>query len=102
MDQEGTMDLDATGWPQLPTVGSRIEFHGGDIVLQTLGVCTIVRTDHVCNAAGKPGGRVTIQTDRGEMVDVSLSQVRSHAVLIADGLQQLKLEAQMRWAREHG
>src|SRR5262249_21747244 len=79
LDQEGTMDLDATGWPRLPTVGSRIEFHGGDIVLQALGVCTIVRADHVRNAAGKPGGRVTIRTERGELVEVTLSQVRSHA-----------------------
>ena len=96
------MDLDATGWPQLPTVGSRIEFRGGGIELQVIGACTIVRTDHVCNAVGKPGGRVTVKTDRGEMVEVTLSQVRDHAVLIADGLEQLKREAQIKWAREHG
>lgn len=77
------MDLDATGWPQLPRLGSRIEFHGGAVHLQILGICTIVRADHVRNATGKPGGRITIQTDRGELVEVPLSQIRSHAVSIA-------------------
>jgi hypothetical protein len=98
------MNLDATGWPQLPTVGSKIEFRGGDILLQVLGVCTIIRADHACNATGKPGGQVTIQTDRGELVEVTLSQVRSHADLVADGLQSLKFEAnlkaQAKWLRE--
>lgn len=83
------MDRDATGWPQLPTVGSRIEFHGGGVMLQALGVCTVVRADHVSNAAGRPGGRVTLQPARGEMVQVLLSQVREHAVLIEEGLTQL-------------
>jgi hypothetical protein len=87
------MDLDATGWPELPPVGAKIEFHGGDIVLQSLGVCTIVRADHVRNAAGKPGGRVTIQTDRGEMVGVTLSQIRNYAEMIADEWPPLKVDS---------
>ena len=96
------MDLDATGWPQLPTVGSRIEFHGGGVMLQILGTCTVVRANHVRNATGRPGGRVTLQTDRGERVQVTLSQVRDHAALVEDGLARLESEAQRRWAAEHG
>ena len=96
------MDLESKGWPELPTVGSRIEFRGGDIVLQVLGACTVVRADHVRNAVGRPGGRVILQTDKGELVSVTLSNIRNHAVLIEDGLSRLNLEAQVRWAAEHG
>lgn len=96
------MDLESTGWPELPTVGSRVEFQGGEIVLQCVGVCTVVRADHVRNATGKPGGRVTLRTSRGELVQVTLSQLRSHAVLLEDGLQALEAEAARRLAERHG
>ncbi len=96
------MELDPAGWPQLPTVGSRIQFHGGDITLTVLGVCTVVRADHVRNAAGNPGGRVTLQTAEGELISVPLSQLRQHAELLSDGLQTLENEAAARWAKQHG
>ena len=96
------MDLDATGWPELPTVGSKVEFFGGGILLQALGECTVVRADHVCNATGKPGGRVTLQRTNGELIEVRLSQVREHAKLIVDGLWLRELQAKAEWAAEHG
>ncbi|MHB8861742.1 MAG: hypothetical protein ACYC6N_05005 [Pirellulaceae bacterium] len=92
------MDLDSTGWPQLPTVGSKIEFRSGGLS----GVCTIVRADHVCNAVGKPGARLWLQTERGDLVGVTLSQVRQHAVLIEDGLARLDLEIRTRLVQKHG
>lgn len=96
------MDLDNTGWPQLPRVGSKIEFRGGDITLQVVGACTILRADHIPNAARRPGGRVTLKTERGEVFTVTLSQLRDHAVLLQDGLAQLELEHAARWAADHG
>ena len=62
----------------------------------------MVRADHVTNATGKPGGRVLLRTDRGEVVSVTLSQLRTHAELLTDGLQELELEAAKRWAEKHG
>lgn len=100
--KEATMDLDSTGWPELPTAGSRIRFINGEITLTILGECTVVRADHVRNAAGKPGGRVILRSARGEFVSVTLSQLRTHAELISDGLDELKNEAARRWAEEHG
>ena len=76
------MELDVTGWPQLPPVGLKIKFCSGDVVNQCAGVCTIVRADHVTNASGKPGGRVVLRTRRGEEFAVPLSQVRSHARIV--------------------
>jgi hypothetical protein len=92
------MDLDNTGWPQLPTVGSKIKFRGGGVMLQVLGTCTVVRADHVRSDTGKPGGRVIVQTERGELEQVSLSHVREHGVLIVDGLERQEMEAQIKWA----
>jgi hypothetical protein len=80
------MELDPAGWPQLPIVGSQIQFCDGGISLTVLGVCTVVRADHVRNAAGKPGGRVTLQTTKGELISVPLTQLRQHAELLSDGL----------------
>ena len=96
------MDLDGSGWPQLPTVGSRVELRGGGVGLQVAGVCTVVRADHVRNAAGKPGGRITLRTVRGEEFQVTLSQLRQHAVLLEDGQAVLEADLARRWAEEHG
>lgn len=96
------MDLEATGWPQLPAVGSEIEFTGGGVSLQVAGVCTVVRADHVRNAAGKPGGRITLRTARGHQFQVPLSQLREHAVPLADGLAASEAEGEARRARDHG
>ena len=80
------MNLDATNWPELPHVGSKVKFCGGGVVLAALGICTIIRADHVRNATGKPGGRIVLQTPEGEHVSVTLSQLREHAELLEDGL----------------
>jgi hypothetical protein len=87
------MDLESNGWPELPHVGSVIEFRGGEVWLRCLGKCVIVRADHVTNAVGKPGGRVMLQLQNGKHCEVTLSQVRAHGVLIEDGLEKLELEA---------
>ncbi|MDR1963411.1 MAG: hypothetical protein LBQ50_06505 [Planctomycetaceae bacterium] len=78
------MDLDVTGWPELPRVGLKIKFYGGDILYQCSGVCTIVRSEHTRNAAGKPGGRVWLRTSDGEVFSVPLSQVRNHAEVVGN------------------
>jgi hypothetical protein len=96
------MELDSNGWPQLPSVGSKVKFGSGDIVLQVCGTCIVVRADHVRNAAGRPGGRVTLKTDREELIRVTLSQLREHANLVEDGLEQLEREARRRWAERNG
>jgi hypothetical protein len=80
------MELETTGWPQLPTVGARIRFVGGTVVDQSMGECIIVRADHITNAVGKPAGRIWLQADRGELFEVTLSKLRNHAELIIDGL----------------
>ncbi|MGL6196891.1 MAG: hypothetical protein ACRC2T_18920 [Thermoguttaceae bacterium] len=54
------MELETTGWPELPHVGTKITYHEGCI---HYGVCKIVRADHVPNAAGKPGGKVYIEDE---------------------------------------
>ncbi len=92
------MDLDRTGWPQLPTVGSRIKFSGGGVMLHMLGICTVVRADHVRDDSGKPTGRVTVRTEQGELEQVALGQIRQHGVLVADGLALLELEVQAKWS----
>ena len=86
------LDLDKTGWPQLPTVGSRIRFVGGSVILSIIGECVIVRAEHARNAAGRPGGNVTVRTDRGEHVKVGLSVVREHAELVQDGVEGIELD----------
>ncbi|MBL8824438.1 MAG: hypothetical protein JNJ77_17760 [Planctomycetia bacterium] len=96
------MDLDSTGWPELPRVGSLIKFHGGGVLLQCLGKCEVIRADHVTNAVGKPGGRITLQMENGEVFDVTLSQVREHAELIEDGLEKIHLQAAIQVAAKYG
>jgi hypothetical protein len=78
------MELDAIGWPELPHVGSKIEFRGGGVVPSTSGVCTVVRANRACNAAGRPASRVTLKDALGEIRDVSLNQLRRRAELAED------------------
>lgn len=96
------MELDKYGWPQLPSVGSRIRFCGGSVLLQTMEECVIIRADHACNAAGSPGGNVTVQAENGDCVRVGLSDVRDHAELVQDGVEAINLERAMQWARKYG
>lgn len=49
------------------------------MLLQCLGICTIISAEHVRNAAGKPGGRVGLRLDDGKLVSVRLSDVRNYA-----------------------
>jgi hypothetical protein len=72
------MNLDPDGWSQLPEIGTVIDIVGGSIVYQVGGPYTITHAVHVRNAAGRPGGRVRLRTERGEESSFPLSYIREH------------------------
>ena len=108
------MDLDSDGWPQLPSVETKVQFTGGTVKtfaghfdLLTVGVCTVIRADHVRSAVGKPGGRVTVQRESGGVAfgppfDVPLSVFRTHAELLENGLTERDAEMLKWMAIHHG